>query len=61
MADVVLDRTEDPALRSLADSISRTQRTEVKAMNAFRTKKYGGPVPNGGSEAPVEEEHGAEH
>lgn len=66
MAQVVLKSTEDPALRNLAEGIMSTQEREVKEMNAFRTKEFGGPVPenagHGGEEKmPADEEHGGEH
>lgn len=47
MANVVLTKTKDSALRDLAQGIVDTQTREIKEMNAFRTKKYGGPVPAG--------------
>ena len=47
MAQVVLKDTQDPALRNLAETITRTQQDEVDRMNAFRKRKYGGPVPTG--------------
>ena len=46
MAKVALKDTEDPALRNLAETIVRTQQREVEAMNAFRERKYGSPVPS---------------
>ena len=45
MAKVVLKDTKDPALRNLAETIIRTQQSEVDRMNAFRKRKYGAPVP----------------
>ena len=62
MAKVVLASTRDASLKTLADSIIRTQEREAKAMNAFRSRKYGGPVPSGkGSEAPGGGEHDGGH
>lgn len=43
MSKVVLTKTQDPALRNLAQGIIATQTREIKEMNGFRTKKYGGP------------------
>lgn len=45
MSKVVLGKTKDPELRKLAQGIVTAQTREIKAMNAFRTRKYGGPVP----------------
>lgn len=45
MSRVVLKHTKDPALRSLAETIIAAQTGEVRAMNAFRTRRYGGPAP----------------
>lgn len=45
MAKIVLKATKDPALKNLAQTIIRVQEDEVDAMNAFRKRKYGGPVP----------------
>ena len=65
MAEVVLAHTKDPELRKLAENIVTTQVAEVKGMNAFRTREFGGPVPkqagHGGGEKPAGEEHGAGH
>jgi len=67
MANVVLKSTKDDELRKLAEGIISTQEREVKEMNAFRTKEYGGPVPAGAAhggekkEKPGGEEHGAGH
>ncbi len=61
MAKIVLESTDDAALKDLANGIVKTQETEVEAMNSFRTKEFGGPVPAGsGSKAP-DEEHGGGH
>ena len=46
MAQVVLKDTKDPVLRNLAETIIRAQQKEVDRMNAFRKRKYGGPVPS---------------
>ena len=65
MADVVLKSTKDDELRKLAEGIISTQEREVKEMNAYRTKEYGGPVPagasHGGEKKPGGKEHGAGH
>ena len=66
MANVLLKSTKDDQLRKLAEGIISTQETEVQEMNAFRTREYGGPVPEGaghggGKEQPEGEEHGAGH
>lgn len=55
MSKVVLKSTKDPALRNLAETIIATQNREVQAMNAFRTRQYGGPVPEKTDEPTVEE------
>ncbi len=60
MSNVVLKSTKDDELRKLAEGIISTQEREVKEMNAFRTKEYGGPVPAGAGKKPMEE-HGAGH
>ena len=54
MSAVVLKTTKDADLRRLADGIVSTQKREIKAMNAFRVKNFGGPVPAGAG-------HGGEH
>ena len=59
MAKVVLKDSKDPALRNLAETIIRAQQDEVDAMNAFRKRKYGGPVPMGSAEGG--DSGGAEH
>ena len=58
MAEVILESTKDADLRKLAEGIVSTQEREIEAMNAFRTKEYGAPVPekSGGGE-----EHGGGH
>lgn len=62
MAKVVLEDTRDPALKNLAETIIRAQQNEVDGMNAFRKRKYGGPVPANaqaaGGEITVEEHEG---
>jgi len=58
MAEVVLESTKDAELRKLAEGIISTQEGEIEEMNAFRTEKYGAPVPEpegGGGE------HGGGH
>lgn len=66
MANIVLKTTKDDDLRELAEGIISTQEREVKEMNAFRTKEYGGPVPAGATHGgekkkPGGKEHGAGH
>jgi len=71
MANVVLKSTEDAELRALAEGIVSTQKREVKEMSSFRSKSFGGPVPedagHGGGKSPHEDtpakkgEHGAGH
>lgn len=46
MSNVVLEETTDPALKTLANGIIRTQRREIDEMNEFRTRAYGGAVPD---------------
>lgn len=45
MSEVVLENTGDSELRELAAAIVSTQEREILAMNAFRTRAYGAPVP----------------
>jgi uncharacterized protein (DUF305 family) len=45
MAEVLLERTDDAELKRLAQAIIDAQRREIATMNDFRTKEYGGPVP----------------
>ena len=47
MANAVLRRTQDAPLRRLAERIISTQRTEIREMNDFRAKEFGGPAPGG--------------
>ena len=69
MAKVALKTAKDPDLRELAEGIITTQEREIAEMNDFRTKTFGGPVPEGaghgkGSQDPMpkqKEEHGAGH
>ncbi len=67
MSNVVLDRTEDRALRDLAEKIIEAQRREIKEMNVFRTEKFDGPAPAGaehggaGAETSPEKEHEMGH
>ncbi len=46
MAEAVLTKTRDPELRTLAEGIVAAQKREIKAMNAFREREYGGAVPS---------------
>jgi uncharacterized protein (DUF305 family) len=50
MAEVVLTKTEDAELKKLAQTIIDTQNREISEMNDFRTKTYGGPVPEKSTE-----------
>ncbi len=59
MAKIVLESTKDADLRKLAEGIVSTQEREIEEMNAFRTKKYGGPVP--ATESGGGGEHGGGH
>lgn len=45
MGEVVLARTRDPELRTLAQGIISAQKREIQEMNDFRRRVYGGPVP----------------
>ena len=59
MAEAVLKQTDDAELKKLAQAIIDAQMREIDEMNAFRTEKYGGPVPErdaGGAS----EEHGGD-
>ena len=59
MAEAVLKETDDAELKKLAQAIIDAQMREIEEMNAFRTEKYGGPVPerDAGGES---EEHGGD-
>ena len=46
MAKVLLERTDDAELKQLGQAIIDAQQREIAAMNDFRTKEYGGPVPD---------------
>jgi uncharacterized protein (DUF305 family) len=70
MANVVLKSTRDGELRKLARTIVSTQQHEIEQMNAFRTRRFGGPVRGDGAheEHPMkrgkrdkDEKHGAGH
>lgn len=41
MAEAVLDETEDPQLRKLAEGIIASQKKEIAAMKQFRQREYG--------------------
>lgn len=56
MAEAVLEQTDDAELKKLAQAIIDAQMREIEEMNAFRTEKYGGPVPE--KEAAAEGEDG---
>jgi uncharacterized protein (DUF305 family) len=45
MAQAVLTKTQDAELKKLAQAIIDAQTREITQMNEFRTKNYGGPVP----------------
>ena len=69
MSKAVLRSTKDTELRELAEAIISTQQREISAMNAFRAREFGGPVPDrpgqgAGSEEVLpgaEGEHAPEH
>lgn len=63
MARVVLKDTKDAELRTLAETIIRTQEREIEEMNDFRERKFGAPVPESrGHESETStEEHGTGH
>ena len=48
MAQVLLGRTTDTELRKLAQGIIDAQEREIREMNAFRKRRYGGPAPEAG-------------
>ena len=56
MAEAVLQKTADDEVRKLAQAIIDAQTREIAQMNEFRTKNYGGPVPEEGKE-----DEGGEH
>ncbi len=45
MAEAMRAKTRDPALRRLAEDIVAAQRREIREMNEFREREFGGPVP----------------
>jgi len=45
MARMQLDRGQNPELRRIAQAIVDAQEREIRAMNAFRRERFGGPVP----------------
>ncbi len=64
MSEALLKSTRDAALRRLAERIISAQEHETEAMNDFRTKRFGGPVPAGaghGAESTPKDEHPAGH
>lgn len=48
MAQAVLAKTKDAELRELARGIISMQQKEIKEMNAFRERHFGGPAPPSG-------------
>lgn len=48
MAKAVLKEAEDAELKALAQKIVTDQEREIREMNSFREKTYGGPVPEDG-------------
>lgn len=44
MTEAVLARTRDTELRTLAQGIISAQKREIREMNDFREREYGGPV-----------------
>jgi uncharacterized protein (DUF305 family) len=47
-AQAVLEASEDPEIRQLAEAIIDAQSREIDDMNRWRTQWYGGPSPAGG-------------
>ena len=45
MAKAVLERGQNPEVKALAEKIITAQEKEIKQMNSWRSKWYGGPVP----------------
>ena len=50
MAQVELEKGENPELKALAQEIIDAQQREIDEMNEFREKEYGEPVPDDGVE-----------
>jgi len=59
MAEVIVEKSDDDELTKLAEGMIKTQEREIAAMNDFRERKYGAPVPEpqGGGGG----EHGGGH
>jgi uncharacterized protein (DUF305 family) len=55
MARVLGGKTEDPEMKRLAEAIIRTQSSEIRRMNAWRTKWFRAPSPAGGVPEPGKE------
>jgi len=47
MVAVILEESDDAELTKLAEGIMKTQEREIAAMNDFREREYGAPVPEG--------------
>ena len=47
MAEAVLERGQDPDLKTLAEKIVSAQEREIRQMSSWRSDWYGGPVPDG--------------
>ena len=56
MAEAVLTKTDDAEVKKLAQAIIDAQTREITQMNEFRTKNYGGPVPE--KDKGSDDEHG---
>lgn len=58
MAEVIVEESDDEEITELAEGIVETQEREIAAMNDFREREFGAPVPEdaGGSGA-----HGGGH
>jgi uncharacterized protein (DUF305 family) len=52
MAEAVLEKADDPALRKLAEGITTAQRREIAAMEAFAKREYDEPGSMSGGPAP---------
>ena len=52
MAEAVLEKADDPALRKLAEGIITAQRREIAAMEAFAKREYDEPRSMSGGPAP---------
>jgi uncharacterized protein (DUF305 family) len=55
MARALEAKVQDPEVKRLAEAIIRTQSSEIRRMNAWRTKWFGAPSPAGGVPEPGKE------